>query len=251
MQIENLISIGLTKNQAEAYALLIENGNTKPAYIAQKLKTSRTNAYKICDKLAEYSLVEKIEDGKTFSYLPKNPTAIADFTANFRAEATRRENASNVVINELLNTYYDNAAQPDTTTYIGREQVANAYRKQIALNEDIYFIQTRNDVAAMGFDTMHTIRTTPGRKGNRRYGLLEEPSNGIKNEDGHKRSNMSVTYYDKAQYSAKVEWSVTESSLLIVVYEGHEPSAIFISSKFVSQAFNQIWKILQLTFKTS
>lgn len=63
------------------------------------------------------------------------------------------------------------------------------------------------------------------------------------NRDSHKRSNLEITWVDDTQYNAPVEWSVTESSLLIVLY-ATEPHAILITDKIVAGAFMQLWQML-------
>jgi sugar-specific transcriptional regulator TrmB len=44
MDINSLITIGLSPQQAEAYALLIEHGELRPAQAAKDLNLTRTNA---------------------------------------------------------------------------------------------------------------------------------------------------------------------------------------------------------------
>ena len=107
----------------------------------------------------------------------------------------------------------------------------------------MHFIHTKADVPMMGFDTMHEIRVTPARHNLQRKGILMAPQKGPINYDGHKRSNMEVTWLEEEHYNAPVEWSVTKSSLLIVLY-ATEPHAILIVDKVVAGAFLQLWTLL-------
>jgi sugar-specific transcriptional regulator TrmB len=135
---DKLIATGLSKSQALAYALLIENGELSPPQAALKLKLSRTNAYKLLDKLVEMNLAEKIDDRKAL-YRANNPMALTKLAADLRAEAHARENAVSNVMKDLLGKYYENTEQPGVTVVSGRSDVANAFHSQISLNEDIYF----------------------------------------------------------------------------------------------------------------
>jgi len=83
MDLKSLIATGLTKPQAEAYALLIELGEVKPAIAATRLKITRTNAYKVLDKLVELGLASKGEEGKTLAYSATNPIALRHFVTEF------------------------------------------------------------------------------------------------------------------------------------------------------------------------
>jgi predicted transcriptional regulator len=243
MDKQTLIAVGLSPIQAAAYALLIELGQVKPAVVAQRLKTTRTNAYKVLDKLVELKLVHKLEEGKTFTYAPANPIALTTLTAQYRAEAMAREEAVSKAMHDLLAKYYHHTKKPSVETFTGRQDVARAYRRQLTLREDIHFIHTSADVPMMGFDIMHEIRTTPARHGTQRHSIMTEPPKGPINYHSHKRSNMDVTWARKDQYNSPVEWSVTNSSLLIVSY-ATEPHAILITDKVIAAAFMQMWHLL-------
>jgi len=243
MDLKSLIATGLTKPQAEAYALLIELGEVKPAIAATRLKITRTNAYKVLDKLVELGLASKGEEGKTLAYSATNPIALASLTAQFRAEATAREEAVSHVMQDLLEKYQSHSDKPAISVVTGRKAVATAYRKQINLNEDIRFIHTDSDLPMMGFDTMHDLRMAPENRGNKRQAIMSIDKGPI-NYGAHQRGNLEVTVAKKQDYDAPVEWSVTESSLLIVLY-ATEPHAILIVDKVVAGAFLQIWNLLK------
>lgn len=243
MDLQSLIAVGLTPNQAAAYAALIEHGAMKPPKLATLLKTTRTNSYKLLDKLVELKLAEKIEEGKKLSYIPANPLSLANLTASYRAEAVSREEAATKIMHELLARYYEHSDKPKVEVVTGRVEVAAAYRKQVNLNEDIHFIHTKADIPMMGYDVMHEIRIAPSRHGKQRRGILVRPEDGPINMETHNRSNLAITWRSEEQYNAPVEWSVTKSSLLIVLY-ATEPHSIFIADPVVASAFIQLWNLL-------
>jgi DNA-binding MarR family transcriptional regulator len=245
MDTDKLIATGLTPLQAEAYALLIEKGQTSPPQAAENLKISRTNAYKLLDKLVELKLASKHENGKKLVYSADNPLALTNVTAQYRAEATAREEAASSIMQDLLARYYEHADKPTTTVVTGQKEVARLYRKQLSQREDVYFLHTPADVPMMSFDTMHEIRIIPAQHGNQRKAIMGAPENGTINHRNHSRSNLEITWAKKGLYTAPVEWSVTNSSLLIVIY-GAEPHAILIADKLVAGAFMQVWSLMNL-----
>lgn len=240
MDFEQLVTAGLSEQQAKAYALLLEYGEIKPAIAAKKLGLSRTNAYKVYDKLVELELANKQETKKLFVYHPNNPLALTHIAANFRAEAVARENAVNNILNNLLDKFYEHVKQPIVEVVSGRQAVADAYHRQIGLNEEIYFIHSRSDVSLMGFDTMHEVRTAPARRGVNRHAIMGDPGHKNVNYESHKRSNLDITWAEKDSYDMPVEWSVTKSSLLIVLF-GSEPHAITIMNPLIAGSFFQLW----------
>ena len=247
MELRSLTTIGLSQLQAETYALLIEVGEIKPPEAASKLKLSRTNAYKVLDKLVDMGLAIKEDINKKVTYKAANPMSLANLTAAYRAEAVVREEAVSKVMKDLLAKYHTHFDQPSVQTFTGKNEVANAYRAQIKLGEDIFFIHTRADVPKMTFDVMHEIRTLPAQNGQKRRGILNTQDSPV-NWDSHKRSNLDITWINPQYYNAPVEWSVTDSSLLIVLYAS-EPHAILITDNVVALAFKQIFSFLDLVLK--
>lgn len=250
MDVSQLTAVGLTTQQAQIYAVLLEHGELKPSQIAKHSGFSRTNAYKILDRLAEMRLVHKEEKGKTYSYSLANPVSLSSLTAQYRAEATAREEAASNILQTLLKKYYKHVEAPHTETAIGKRAVADLYRKQIALDEDLYFIRTPADIPGMGFDTMHDLRVLPERRGKKRYGIMSAPDKGPINPRQHARSNLEVTWLESGRYTEPVEWSATDSSLLIITF-GSEPQAILIVDPLVAAAFLQLWHILNTFIRNS
>lgn len=249
MDQKHLVTIGLTHLQAEAYTFLLEQGRAKPPELAQKLQTTRTNAYKLLDKLVELRLATRLDEGKKFTYRPTSPLALTNLTAAYRAEAVAKEEAVSSILQELLAKYHEHSDKPGVIVASGKRQVMEAYKKQLSLREDIYFIHTNADIPHMGFDTMHNLRVTPGRHGKQRHGIMAAPASGRVNYAQHKRSNLEITWRDNSDYNAPVEWSVTDSSLLIVLYAS-EPQAILIIDTLVATAFKQLWHTLDTYLQT-
>jgi len=242
MDITKLTTIGLTPIQAEIYVLLMEHGELKPTTLVDELKLTRTNSYKLLDRLVEMGLATKIDVDKKFVYKPTNPIALSALADHYRAKAIAREEAAHSLTRELLDAYYKHTKKPTVKTFSGKDEVIKAYRRQSKLHEDVYFIRTKADISAMGFDTMHEIRVAPGRHGNWRYGILGTDT-GVINHESHKRGNLTTTIMDHKLYTAPVEWSVTDSSLLLVSYT-QEPQAILIMDPTIALAFKQLWGLL-------
>ncbi len=244
MDINNLITAGLNEQQALAYALLLESGEMSPADAAKKLNITRTNAYKVLDKLVEMGLAVKKDVRKKYVYYPDNPQALSRLVAEQRNIATAREEAVRSIIGELMARYRTHTDQPDVHTVTGREAVANAYRDQVLQKEPIYFLRSRMDIPIMGFEKMHEIRTLPSRFNLDRHGITPDLSTGTtSNKAPDKRSSLTRTWVKQEDYSAPVEWSVSGSNLLIVLFSD-EPHAITIDNPLIAESFRQIWQIM-------
>jgi predicted transcriptional regulator len=244
-----LIATGLNEPQAQAYAFLLEKGSATPPQVAKHLQLTRTNAYKVLDRLTELGLARKEEVKKKFTYLPDNPMALANLVAEQRNLATAREEAVKQVLGNLLEKYYTHEEQPTVSVVTGREAVAEAYRQQIRLLQPLYFIRSRSDIPVMGFDTMHEIRVMPARHNVKRWGITPDLNTGPVNPEGDVRSNLTRTWVRQEDYTAPVEWSVSGQTLLIVLF-GAEPHAITITNPMIAEAFKQLWHMINTMVQT-
>jgi predicted transcriptional regulator len=240
---QQLIATGLNELQASAYLLLLEHGKITPPRAAKELKITRTNAYKLLDKLAELGLAKREEINKKFFYEPNNPMALSNLVAEQRNIASAREDAVKQVLGNLLARYHTHTEQPSVEVVTGREAVVVAYRTQIQQLQPIYFIRSRSDIPVMGFDAMHDIRITPDRHGVKRYGITPDLSTGVTPTAGDTRSNLTRTWVRQEDYEAPVEWSVSGDSLLIILF-GSEPHAVTITNPIIADAFRQLWQLL-------
>ncbi len=238
-----LIQSGLSEIQATVYMALIECGEMTPPALAKKACLTRSNAYKVLDTLVDTGVVIKTEKNKKLHFAANNPLALNNLAAQQRNKATEQENAVRKVLPELLKTFRIKTSTVSATTFKGRDEVIAAYRQQINLKEEIYFIRTRADITAMGFDAMHEIRTAPSRYGVKRHVINPDISKVPTSNESIENGSLTRTWLKQEDYTAPVEWSVTDSSLLIVSFD-REPQAVLIQDGIISQAFLQLWHLL-------
>lgn len=243
MDTQRLEAAGLSEQHAKVYALLLDNGDVTPPDAAKILGLTRSNAYKALDRLVDMQLATREDVNKKLTYRPTNPTVFADISARARAEVVAREEAVSSVMQDLLGKYYAHSDSSNIESFSGVGDIKRAYHKQLSLREDLYFIHTPADVPTMGFDVMHEIRTTPARHGSRRHGILTAPLDTTINYDNHRRSNLEITWAEQKLYDAPVEWSATNTSLLIVAHAA-QPRATLIIDPVIAGSFIQLWKLM-------
>lgn len=248
MDSKQFVTAGLQPLQAEAYALLLEKGALFPPEAAKSLKTTRTNAYKILDRLVELGLAKRGKQGKKAAYMPDNPLGLVNMLAAERNAIVAREEVVKSMLEQLLERYYEKTEQPTTKVVTGREAVADAYKQQVALRQPVYFVRTKADIPSLGFDMLHEIRVLPSHYGQKRFGITPDNVTGPSNPEGDKRSNLTRTWMRQEDYTAPVEWSVSGSMLLIVLF-GSEPHAITIINPVIADAFRQLWHLLSNTLQ--
>lgn len=244
----DLVATGLNPTQAEVYVHLIKHGSTLPTHIAKKLKLTRSNAYKVLNQLCDLKLANRQEIKKKLIYYPDNPLGLTNLVAQQRNLATVQEEAVKKVMGDLLASYHKNKEQPDVRVVTGRQAVIDAYFAQIKQLKPIYFIRSPADIATMSFDAMHTIRSEPARFGIDRHGITPDKG-ATSSANADKRTNLNRTWIAQEDYDFPVEWSVSGSTLLIVLF-GAEPHAITITNPSVADAFKQLFMLLSNLLKT-
>ncbi len=242
-----LTAAGLTSPQAAAYALLLETGSIQPADTAAKLKLTRSNAYKVLDKLVELGLAKKYEQNKKFVYTPDNPLALVELTYRERTKLVVREEAVKSIMDTLLTTYFGHTEQPAVQSVTGRQAVYELFARQADLKQQVYFIRSIADISSMTFDLMREIRARPAHNGQQRAGITPDAQADTP-VAGDKRSNLDRTWVRSEDYTAPVEWSVSGPNLLIILY-GSEPHAISITNPMIAEAFRQVFTLLSSCLK--
>jgi sugar-specific transcriptional regulator TrmB len=69
---------GLTATQATAYIILVKNSPCTPPHLAELIKESRTNTYKVLEQLELIGLVSRDETHKKLRYWANNPSLLID-----------------------------------------------------------------------------------------------------------------------------------------------------------------------------
>ena len=238
-----LIATGLNELQAEAYLLLLETGQAAPPNAARKLQISRTNAYKIFERLEELGLAKKNMRQKVLTYEPNNPLALSSLVSEQRNIAAQREDAVRDVLKELTEKFESDINKPSIIIRGGKQAVIDAYKQQLLQCSDVYFLRSRSDIPTLGFEAMHDIRITPERHGKQRFGITPDRATGTNTSKGDSRSALQRTWVKEEDYTSPVEWSASGSSLLIVVF-GARPYAVTVQDKTITEAFVQVWRLL-------
>jgi predicted transcriptional regulator len=223
-------------------------GSALPQEIATEFGLTRSNAYKVLDRLVEVGLINKHKINKKTTYQPNNPLALSGMVNEARNKVALQEDAVKSIMDDLLKQFYQKTEIPTIEIKTGKLNVVSAYKQQISLKQPIYFIRSSLDIPTLGFETMHEIRTLPSYNNQKRFGITALLPDSAKMPEMDKRSNLERIWIDPEDYAAPVEWSVSGSMLLIVLF-AEEPHAISITNPIIAEAFLQIWKLINSSLK--
>ena len=116
-----LVSLGLSDNQATVYLYLVMSGETPPPKLAEALRLTRSNAYKILDSLVDLNLLHRQEINKKLVYTAVEPSGVL---AILERERGRLQLLEQQVAQSYaaLQSLYDKKRSPDIVkTYKGEQ----------------------------------------------------------------------------------------------------------------------------------
>lgn len=245
---ELLTNAGLTESQATVYLFLIENGESSPPAVAQKLKLTRTNAYKVLDNLVGMGLVRKTEVNKKFVYSAEDPIALSGLVAAERNRIIALEHSVRDAMHQLRATYEKTQKDYDVRVFRGNPAVTSLYVQQAKQEQPIYFIKSRADIPTIGFETMDRLRRLPAKAGTQRYGITPDVVEANLNPAIDKSANLARTWVHADDYTSPVEWAVSGDELLIIDFE-REASAVRIKNPAIAGAFKELWHLLDRSLR--
>lgn len=76
MQIENLLQLGLTENEAVIYMMLLRTGPAPASSVAARTGMKRVTAYSVLNSLCERGLVSFEESGQSRRFIPHDPECL-------------------------------------------------------------------------------------------------------------------------------------------------------------------------------
>jgi len=250
MDIQLLEDIGLTKIQAQAYQSLIKNGSQSAPALATLIGESRTNGYKVLDKLCEYGLAVKEQVQGKFKYAATSPAALEQFV-KLQAEVVRqKERRLNAELPNLLDYYFAHSERPSIRYFEGKDGIRDIYKDQVTTGKEMYYIRTMADLSFLGFEELHKLRNLYPKFGVERKVIIQDslpgdiPSNErVSVEESDKHMLIDRTWIHEQDYTAPVEWASYGNKLSIISY-GEEAMGMIIESAPIAEAFRQLFGLL-------
>ncbi|HSW78581.1 MAG TPA: helix-turn-helix domain-containing protein, partial [Candidatus Babeliales bacterium] len=232
--------LGLSRHQSGAYEYLLKNGPSAPPKIANSLKLTRSNAYKVLDSLVELGLISRSEVDKKLVYKAEDPIAIGSLVAEERNRVIALEHNIKVGLKDLRKLYRRTASDSSALTYKGSTAIKGLYVHQAEMKQPIYFIQGLQDRLSMGYEAMNSIRFLASKHGTQRYGITPDIPEAPVNPELDKKTNLHRTWLPEKSYRSPVEWNVCGDELVIINFE--EPqTGIRIKDAAIADSFKQLW----------
>jgi len=247
MQTTLLEEIGLTRPQAEAYKALVEYGASAAPILAAHIGESRTNTYKILDRLCELGLAHKDTSGAKATYIPASPAALEHLLQKQTDEIHLRERKLKAELPTLLDYFFAHSEQPAIRFFQGKEGVQRIFSDMLATGKDIYLLRSPADVEFYDEEFFATFRKKRSMLGIRTYALTVDVPTAVHNPDIDKANRFLRTWLPANAYTAQVEWDIYGNKVALISY-GQEAIGVVIESPQIAESFRQMFRLAQGSF---
>lgn len=240
----NLEAAGLSETEAKVYTVLLSRPDWQPSVLAQFVDETRTNTYKILDRLVELRLADRYDKAKKLHYRAANPSRLIELAQELRERRISAEQALELNVQQLTQAYIKANEQPGVRFYQGEAAIGDIFKDIAKASEEVLFVHTAAGADFYSFKTMHNLRMLAANAGVKRRALTPDNESATKNyKETDSKVLLSRTWLKKDDYTAPVEWGVFDDKLYIISY-GKEALGITIESQQIADAFKQLYGLI-------
>lgn len=244
MDVQLLEDIGLTKVQAVTYRSLTEAGGATAPEIAIRIGESRSNAYKVLDRLCELGLAQKDTAPTKTHYYPTNPSAFEQLLQNQAASLASRERRLQAAMPDLLHFFFSHNEQPGIRYFQGKAGIERIFGDMLKTGQDIYLLRSPADVNFYNEAFFETFRKKRAKLGIKTYALTPDIASAVHDPGTDQRNNFIRTWLDEQAYTANVEWDIYGDKIALISY-GEEAIGLIIESRQMAESFRQVFTLVQ------
>ena len=140
---QSLVQIGLTKDQATVYGVLVKFGTLQARYIQRHSMLSRPLTYRALNGLIATDLVEKKDEpGKVSIFTPAHPLKLKEFTRKKKEEAEDADRALNGIFPKLSSDFNLISGKPGVRFFEGEDGVREIYDDILVTGKNFHLIRS-------------------------------------------------------------------------------------------------------------
>lgn len=247
MEITTLIDLGLTESQAKAYLMLIQFGTLSPPELARKTGETRSNAYKVLDRLEGLGLAIKKTGTKKRAYRATNPVQLEALAKQHRAKAMEQEEKVLRALPKLLTFFNTYSEQPGIRFFQGQDGIKQIFDDMLRTKQPIYLIRSPADIKFYDQKFFEKFKVQRARLGIKTYALTPDIESATHDIHTDEINLFTRTWLPRNAYTGSVEWNLYGNKLAIISY-GEEAMGVIIESPQIAASFQQLFLLMQGRF---
>jgi sugar-specific transcriptional regulator TrmB len=242
MDIHLLEDIGLTKTQALAYEALIKKGASNAPSIAEAIGESRSNTYKLLDKLCELGLATKDTASPKVSYFPTSPAALERLVELKSMQAQQQEFKLKAAMPNMLDFFFTHSELPSIRYFQGEDGIQQIFGDMLKTGKTIYLLRSPADVSFYNENFFATFRKKRAALGIKTYALTPNIPSAVHDIELDRKNLFHRTWISPSDYTGNVEWDIYGNKVALISY-GEEAMGMIIESKQIAESFRQVFQL--------
>ena len=235
MEAKELISVGLTKNQAEAYLEILKHPGQSGGEIAKTISIDRSFVYSIINSLIDKGLISYITKSKVRLYYPADPE-------NLLKEIEEKRNKINKIVQELKSLKEQKKSEKSVLVYEGKAGL-KAYIRDFLKSDSFETLGGGGNLKileALKYEYPHYLEEFNKKK--IRGKLITSPKNKNIMSEVYKNSKVEIKTFDGLE--SGVSFTIFKNKLAIYSAE-EKPFVIIIENENIASAlknyFDKTW----------
>ncbi len=239
-----LEDIGLTEPQAAAYATLVRLGKSSAPTVSKEIGESRSNAYKVLDRLCALGLATKSQHRARILYYPASPAALERLVQQRLNAVKLQERKLDAEMPEMLDFFFAHTEQPGIRFYQGKEGLKQIYSDILATTKTLYLLRSPEDVRFFGESFFAELRKKRALLGIQTIAITPDVPSANHDPAIDQQNKMLRTWIPADAYTARVEWNIAGDKVALISY-GKEAIGVVIESKQIAESFRQAFMLMQ------
>ncbi len=246
MDVKLLQDIGLTKVQADTYKALIEQTSSTAPSLAPLINESRSNTYKILDRLCSVGLATKSDVDKKMVYYPASPAALEAYIADQAKEIALKERKLNAALPNLLDYYFAHSEQPSIRYFQGRDGMQRIFSDMLKTGEPLYLLRTPSD-KKFYTNFFGDLKKRRRQLGITTYAITPDVASATHDPAIDAQDRLVRTWIPPEAYTASVEWNISGNKVALISY-GEQAMGIIIENAQIAESFRQVFAMMQKAY---
>ena len=140
---QHLTTIGLSREQARIYEMLVRSGALQASVVARKTALPRTLAYTVLSQLQKLGLVEKQKKkGSVSTFSAAHPFKIQELARKRLSAAEQAGTALNGILSSIISDFNTSSGQPGIRILEGIEGLKELYKDVLRERQTICLIRS-------------------------------------------------------------------------------------------------------------
>ena len=246
MDTDTLVSIGLTKGEADVYLALVKLGNTSSGNIIKTSKVSRSKVYDVLERLKQKGMVTEVTKQNVRYFEAADPKRIIEYLQVKKEDIEKKITSSQKIVQELNKVRSLQLERQEVKVYTGIEGLKTVYNEILddLKKGDEYLAfgvgekEIENEEIALFIKKFHMKRAEKKVSAK----IIMHPETRKKME---KFSKLKYYHYRFTDIKFPTNIALWKNNVLTLVWED-KPIVFVMKSKEVAKKykeyFNDLWK---------